>query len=156
MNTGSNKGFTIIELVMVIAIVGLLAAVAMPKFANLEQNARTASYDGVRGGFTAAIHIAHGKWLAEGGTGTTVALDGATVFVNTDGWPTVDTANAVQDDAVKLYALIMSSSVPILWGTDETPASDAGTAESCLAGTGGGNFTYNGLDGTVTPVGACP
>ena len=41
-------------------------------------------------------------------------------------------------------------------GTDETPAIDAGTAEYCLAGVGGGNFTYNGLNGTVTPVGACP
>ncbi len=156
MNTGSNKGFTILELIMVIAILGLLAAVAMPKFATLEQDARTASYDGVRAAFTAAIQIAQSKWLAEGGAGTTVALDGATVFVNTIGWPTLDSANAVQDDATKLYALIMSGSVPPGWGTDETPALDAGTAEYCLAGAGGGNFTYNGLDGTVTPVGACP
>ena len=156
MNSGSNKGFTILELIMVMVIVGLLAAVAMPKFASLEQDARTASYDGVRAAFTAAIQIAHSKWLAEGGAGTTVALDGATVIVNTTGWPTLDSANAVQDDATKLYALIMSGSVPPGWGTDETPALDAGTAEYCLAGAGGGNFTYNGLDGTVTPVGACP
>ena len=156
MNTGSDQGFTIIELAMVIAIVSLLAAMAMPKFASLEQKARTASYDSVRGGFTAAILIAHSKWLAEGGTGTTVALDGATVFVNTDGWPTIDTENATQLDAVQLYGLIMSGTMPTGWGTDETPADEAGAAEYCLAGAGGGNFTYNGLNGTVTPVGACP
>ncbi len=152
----SNKGFTILELIMVIAIVGLLAAVAMPKFASMDQKARAASYDGVLGGFTTAIQIVHSRWLADGGTGTTVSLDGATVIVNTDGWPTIDPNNAVQNDAPKLYALIMSGSVPPGWGTDETPALDAGTAEYCLAGAGGGNFTYNGLDGTVTPVGACP
>ena len=55
MNTGSNKGFTVIELVMVIVIVGLLASVATPKFAGLEENARTAAFDGVKGGFTAAV-----------------------------------------------------------------------------------------------------
>ena len=50
----------------------------------------------------------------------------------------------------------MSTSLPTDWGTDETPAVNAGTAEYCLAGAGGGNFTYNGANGTVTPVGACP
>ena len=46
--------------------------------------------------------------------------------------------------------------MPTGWGTDETPADEAGAAEYCLAGAGGGNFTYNGLNGVVTPVGACP
>lgn len=151
MNAKRTHGFTMIELVVVIVLLGLLAAVALPKFADLATEGRAAALQGTRGGFAAAVQIAHAKWLA-GNTGTagSVSLDGATtVVVNASGWPTVDAANGSQDTATELYAILMSQSLPSNWASSQTAAAGAGTATFTLSGAGGGSFTYNGATGAV-------
>lgn len=154
MNIRSNKGFTIIELVVVIAILGVLAAVAMPKFASLESKARTASLEGVRGGFTASLQISHAKWLADGSgaADTALALDGAYIRVNSLGWPTVDTLGAgpVQNTALKLYELLMAGTFPGSgWSSTQGTLDNFGAADFTLAGAGGGSFCYDAAKGVV-------
>lgn len=87
-----SKGFTLIELVVVIAVLGILAAFALPRFANFTNNANDASRAGFVGSLNSSIGMVRAQWVANGSSGTTISFDGATVNVNTSGYPAVGTA----------------------------------------------------------------
>lgn len=62
----SQKGFTMIELVIVIVILGILAAVAIPRFIDLQSNAQQAAVDGVAGSLGTASSINYAGCSAVG------------------------------------------------------------------------------------------
>ncbi|PID43990.1 MAG: mannose-sensitive hemagglutinin a [Proteobacteria bacterium] len=77
---GKQSGFTLIELVMVIVVLGILSAFALPRFANLGSDARRATIEGLVGSLRSAAAIAHAKQLARGlGPGVSVGLEGANI-----------------------------------------------------------------------------
>lgn len=104
----TQAGFTMIELIMVIVILGILAAVAVPKFTNLSSDARSAAVKGVAGGIssgnsnnvaicgvgnaacTTVTNCSNGSSLVQGGLPTGYSITAAAISPATSGTTKTD------------------------------------------------------------------
>jgi MSHA pilin protein MshA len=76
----NNKGFTLIELIMVIVILGILAAVAIPRFLDLKSNATKSVAEGVTGALKGAIVMLHAQYILNN-----TSYDAGTILSQVDG-----------------------------------------------------------------------
>lgn len=90
-----QSGFTLIELVLVIVILGILAATALPRFSDLSTQARVAALNGMAGNIRGASAIAHSTQLANAtASNGTVSLDGVPITL-TNGYPRVNNPGGI-------------------------------------------------------------
>ncbi len=133
-----QAGFTLIEMVVVIIILGILAVTAVPKFIDLQTDARESAMQGILGAVKGASNLAHAKILVDGtASGATVAIEGVTV-TNTNGYPDAASVCALVDlDGVTTDTIDCATAAGSLTISDTaaaTPANCAITYTEAAAG----------------------
>ncbi|MEJ3669574.1 prepilin-type N-terminal cleavage/methylation domain-containing protein [Stutzerimonas stutzeri] len=118
-----QSGFTMIELIMVIVILGILAAFALPKFADFSGDARVSTVNGVGGSIRSAAAIAHAAQLAAGAAeNADVTLEGTAIKM-VGGYPT-----AAVDGII---AAAQVDGIDVAYGTGTVTLTPNGGGASC-------------------------
>ncbi|EMP57023.1 prepilin-type cleavage/methylation protein [Marinobacter santoriniensis NKSG1] len=149
-----RSGFTLIELVVVIVLLGILAAFALPKYANLTASANISVLESIGGAVLSAANIVHTKALVLGVQGepnATIDLDGDGVddIEVRYGYPTASRAPSGFRDPNNVFkAMDSNSTTDLAWGTDAPPASYVVITTASIQGSSGGKVNRNAIENT--------
>ncbi|CAK2815945.1 MSHA pilin protein MshB [Vibrio crassostreae] len=170
----NQKGFSLVELVIVIVVVGLLAVAALPRFLDVTDEAKKSSIEGVAGGFATAVLSARAQWEAEARpsekigveTYNTVNYDGVDFWLTRsknssnvdtdfrDGYPWTlnnNSSTAPQDISDETCSELMENLLqnPPKVGPISDVANDSNYKYSAQANSGDATCTYVQLEGST-------
>jgi len=164
-----NRGFTLIELVVVIAILAILAAFALPRFAQLSDQAHRANVRATSGALAASVALVKAQWVTNGFTAATDDVAGFgedNIDVSDEGWAvSTNGANVPGNGAdaarcVDLWNALLQSNAPVVaasTGTDVEYVAAANGAsceytyqEDGLTGSSARQIIYDAATGEVT------
>ena len=98
-----QRGFTLIELVVVIALLAIRAAFAIPRYAGLEREARSAAVLGISGSIRSGTALVHGLWLSQ--EINPVIMEGNVINL-TEGYPDATDISATLADVTGFSVVI--------------------------------------------------